>query len=403
MEIADLRSPFRLSLRFRPQLPHARGFPVSAAGVCDFPGDPRLAVSSFFGVAPVQKAPSVGLSSGVQLTPPIAATFAEQENCQPSTFVRSVQKNRAGTHNIVFQQPVADGALRYDLALLDTANVLAYLQFEKGFRDLISVFHLFLISSLGFFASGSLQASNLAAASQRDKAPPPVDSALTFSRVHVDGQYIALTFDDGPNARLTSQLLDLLDAHHIKVTFFVIGQNVTQHPEIVSRAAREGHEIGNHSWSHPNLGKMSDEVVRRELQKTDDAIRSATGNRPNLMRPPYGSITARQKKWIKEEFGYKIILWDVDPLDWKRPGPAAVCNRIVRNIRAGSIILSHDIHPGTIEAMPSTIDQLEAKGFKFVTVSELISMALPETPKPSPTSAPSGELAPSKPRPPPNG
>jgi peptidoglycan-N-acetylglucosamine deacetylase len=121
------------------------------------------------------------------------------------------------------------------------------------------------------------------------------------------------------------------------------------------------------------------------------------------MRPPYGSITARQKQWINEEFGYEIIMWDVDPLDWKRPGPMTVCNRIVRNTRAGSIVLSHDIHPGTIEAMPATIDQLEAKGFKFVTVSELISMALPDTPKPSSKPAPSGESVPPKTGPPPNG
>src|SRR6266403_629717 len=86
--------------------------------------------------------------------------------------------------------------------------------------------------------------------------------------------------------------------------------------------------------------------------------------------------------WIHDNFGYDIILWDVDPLDWKRPGPAVVRNRILKETRPGSIVLSHDIHPGTIEAMPSTFDELEAKGFKFVTVSELIAMATPETPHP---------------------
>ena len=186
-----------------------------------------------------------------------------------------------------------------------------------------------------------------------------------------------MTFDDGPSATLTPKLLDLLAAHHIKATFFVIGENVAEHPEIVARAAREGHEIANHSWSHPNFGKMSDESVRRQLQQTDDAIKNATGKRPTLMRPPYGSITAREKRWIHDEFGYDIILWDVDPYDWKRPGPAVVRARILKETRPGSIVLSHDIHPGTIEAMPSTFDELEAKGFKFVTVSELINMATP--------------------------
>lgn len=210
----------------------------------------------------------------------------------------------------------------------------------------------------------------------------PAGPPITFNHVQVDGPYIAMTFDDGPSGKLTPKLLDLLAARHIKATFFVIGQNAAAHPEILRRAVREGHEIGNHSWSHPNLGKMSDEAVRRELRKTEDAIVAATGSRPTLMRPPYGSLTARQKHWIYEEFGYRIILWEVDPLDWKRPGPAAVANRIVSGTRSGDIILSHDIHPGTIEAMPATFSRLEAKGFKFVTVSELIAMAKPRPPKP---------------------
>jgi len=235
------------------------------------------------------------------------------------------------------------------------------------------------------------------AVTAREHRATPEEPGITFNSVQVDGPYIAMTFDDGPSATLTPKLLDLLAAHHIKATFFVIGENVAEHPEIVARAAQEGHEIANHSWSHPNLGKMSDESVRRQLQQTDDAIKNATGKRPALMRPPYGSITAREKHWIHDEFGYDIILWDVDPLDWKRPGPAVVRARILKETRPGSIVLSHDIHPGTIEAMPSTFDELEAKGFKFVTVSELIRMAAARpshaSPQPSgsvPLSSPAG-------------
>lgn len=213
-------------------------------------------------------------------------------------------------------------------------------------------------------------------------SPTPREPAITFNSVHVDGPYIAMTFDDGPSATLTPKLLDILAAHHIKATFFVLGEMVAQHPEILARAAREGHEIASHSWSHPNLAKMSQEGVRGQLQRTDDEIKGAIGKRPTLFRPPYGSITERQKHWIHDEFGYAIILWDVDPLDWKRPGPAVVRSRILKETRPGSIVLSHDIHPGTIEAMPSTFDELEAKGFKFVTVSELLGMATPETPHP---------------------
>ncbi|HTH18473.1 MAG TPA: polysaccharide deacetylase family protein, partial [Candidatus Udaeobacter sp.] len=214
---------------------------------------------------------------------------------------------------------------------------------------------------------------------------------ISFNSVHVDGPYIAMTFDDGPSAVLTPKLLDILAAHHIKATFFVLGEMVAEHPEILARAVREGHEIASHSWSHPNLGKMSQEGVRSQLQRTDDEIKGATGTRPTLFRPPYGSITERQKRWIHDEFGYAIILWDVDPLDWKRPGPAVVRNRILKETRPGSIVLSHDIHPGTIEAMPSTFDELAAKGFKFVTVSELLNMATPETPHPK--AEPAGKTA----------
>jgi len=253
---------------------------------------------------------------------------------------------------------------------------------------------LALAGSLFLFlrAASSAQTSTPLAAASPSLSPSPT---ISYSAVHVDGPYVAMTFDDGPSAKLTPELLDILAAHHIHATFFVIGENAAVHPEILQRAVREGHEIGNHSWSHPAFAKMSDAKVRTELQKTDDAIKTALGGRPVLMRPPYGSITPRQKRWINDEFGYRIILWDVDPLDWKRPGPSVITSRIVKETRPGSIILSHDIHPGTIKAMPETFDQLQAKGFKFVTVSELIAMGTPMPPKqqlssegPTPLSSP---------------
>src|SRR5436305_13336159 len=100
--------------------------------------------------------------------------------------------------------------------------------------------------------------------------PPPADAPITVSSVHVDGPYIAMTFDDGPHATLTPKLLDLLAAHHIKATFFVLGECVAENSDVLRRAAREGHEIGNHTWSHPNLGKMSDESARSQLRRTDE-------------------------------------------------------------------------------------------------------------------------------------
>jgi peptidoglycan/xylan/chitin deacetylase (PgdA/CDA1 family) len=262
---------------------------------------------------------------------------------------------------------------------------------------------LALVAVPGVFAQGSPSPANeparaISPVSQPLGSPerPPTAPAgpassgpqITFNSVHVEGPYIAMTFDDGPHGTLTPKLLDLLAARRIKATFFVVGQCVAEFPDILKRAAREGHEIANHSWSHPNLGKMGDEAVRSQMQKTDDAIKAALGTRPTLMRPPYGSITARQKSWIHEEFGYRCIIWDVDPFDWKRPGPAVITNRIVSQAQPGSIILAHDIHPGTVDAMPATLDALLEKGFKFVTVSELLAMAKPAPPKPPATPRP---------------
>jgi peptidoglycan/xylan/chitin deacetylase (PgdA/CDA1 family) len=208
-------------------------------------------------------------------------------------------------------------------------------------------------------------------------ATSPAVPKVTFSRVNVDGPYIAMTFDDGPSGgstNNTSRLLDLAAKKHIKLTFFLIGENAARYPQLVQRELAEGHQVGNHSYTHPDLAKMSDDAVRSEIQKTQDAIINASGYRPILMRPPYGAMTPRQRLWVSHEFGVKIILWDVDPLDWKNPGVDVVANRIIAGTRPGSIILSHDIHSHTVDAMPKVFDTLLAKGYQFVTVSELLAM-----------------------------
>lgn len=237
-------------------------------------------------------------------------------------------------------------------------------------------------------ASSSPGSNSSGTAAPATSPSQPAQQKITYSSIHTDGPYIALTFDDGPSPANTPRLLEILAKRHIKATFFLIGQNAQQNPELVKRIVAEGHEIGNHSWSHPNLGIMSDDKVRAELQKTDDAIFQAVGFHPKLMRPPYGSLAIGQRRWVNKEFGYKIILWDVDPLDWKYRNSAHVESEILKQTRNGSIILSHDIHATTVDAMPATLDQLLAKGYKFVTVPELIAMDKPLPPKqPSATTA----------------
>lgn len=213
---------------------------------------------------------------------------------------------------------------------------------------------------------------------QETPAAHPATKPATYSSCHVDGQYIAMTFDDGPSAENTPRLLDLLKQRGIKATFFLIGQNAAEHPELVKRILAEGHEIGNHSWTHPQLSKLSDDRVTDEIVKTQNAIHEASGYTPTLLRPPYGAVTQRQREWIESRFGLSVILWSVDPFDWKRPGVSVIEQRILSGAEPGAIVLSHDIHKQTVDAMPATLDALIKKGFKFVTVSQLIAMNHPK-------------------------
>ena len=199
-------------------------------------------------------------------------------------------------------------------------------------------------------------------------------SGVTFSRVPVAGPYVALTFDDGPHASNTPRLLDILRARNVKATFYVIGKNVDLYPGIVRRTVAEGHEIGNHTYTHPKLSGLSNDRVMAEIRKTDEAIVRASGVRPKTLRPPYGALLQSQRQMIHATLGYPTIMWSVDPLDWKRPGASVVTSRIVSGTNNGAIILVHDLHGSSVDAMPATIDTLLRKGYRFVTVSQLLAM-----------------------------
>lgn len=240
---------------------------------------------------------------------------------------------------------------------------------------------------------GEAPATADAPAAPSAASPAAATAKITFSQCHVDGPYIAFTYDDGPHATNTPRLLEMLKQRGIKATFFCVGQCVAEYPEIAKRIVEEGHEIANHSWSHPLLSKMNEASVREQIEKTHQAIKQATGVEPKIFRPPYGGFTLRQRQWANAVFGYKTVLWDVDTLDWQHHNPAKTESIALSQTRSGSIILTHDIHKTTIDAMPTLLDALLAKGFKFVTVSELIAMDKPEPPKAKATPAPKAEGA----------
>ncbi|MDB6074285.1 MAG: polysaccharide deacetylase [Verrucomicrobiaceae bacterium] len=205
------------------------------------------------------------------------------------------------------------------------------------------------------------------------KVPAP-GMRTRYNSVHTDQMALGMTFDDGPHPVNTPKLLDLLKARNIKATFFLVGERVKMHPEIVRRMLAEGHEVANHTWTHPSLVSISDAKIRSEFQRTADAIWDAAQYRPHLMRPPFGATNKRIEEWVYNEFGYSSITWSVDPNDWRKPGVQVVANRLIAGAHKGAIMLAHDIHAPTIEAMPQVFDALLAKGYKFLTVSQLINL-----------------------------
>ena len=237
------------------------------------------------------------------------------------------------------------------------------------------------IFSLMAFCYEIVGASQMATGQPSMAEPTPTPSVAvskaSYSLCQVDGPYIAMTFDDGPHPVLTPRLLDMLKARGIRATFFLIGQNAAEYPDIVRRIAAEGHEIGNHTWNHPQLTKLSPAALREEIDRTSSTIAEIIGKPLLVMRPPYGATSAYINHWINREFGMKVILWSVDPLDWKYRNSARVERQILAGAQPGAIILSHDIHATTVAAMPDVFDSLLAKGYKFVTVSELIAMDKP--------------------------
>ncbi|WP_188298080.1 polysaccharide deacetylase family protein [Streptomyces sp. CBMA156] len=184
------------------------------------------------------------------------------------------------------------------------------------------------------------------------------------------GKVVYLTFDDGPSPAHTPRVLTTLARYGVRATFFEIGQNVAAHPSLTAQVARQGHSVQNHSWSHPDLRKLSASALNSQLVDTDRAIRAQTGRTPTCLRPPYGAVngTVRSKA---ASLGKQVVLWSVDPADWSRPGTSAIRSRVLNNVRPGSVILLHDgggDRSQTVAALPGIISALKSRGYGFATL-----------------------------------
>lgn len=183
-----------------------------------------------------------------------------------------------------------------------------------------------------------------------------------------DDKFVALTFDDGPSKSTTPEILDILNDKGIKATFFVLGSRVKAYPDIVLSLKNSGHEIANHSYSHPKLPEGSASSIEKELEKTNDEL-AKLQIEPKWFRPPYGSFNATVKN-VAFENNMHSILWSLDSKDWKRPSAEILKQRILSKVESGEVILLHDIHKSTLKALPGIIDALKAHGYTFVTLTE---------------------------------
>lgn len=178
---------------------------------------------------------------------------------------------------------------------------------------------------------------------------------------------VALTFDDGPNPETTRIILDTLKKYNAKATFFMLGSRVSFYPEIVKEMKDEGHELGNHTWNHPDLTKSSSKKIALEINNTNDAIEKASGSKPTVFRPPYGAVNST----VRAQTSLPVILWDVDTLDWKYRDADLLLTHVKNHVKNRSTILMHDIHASTAEGLDAVLAYLQEEGYSFVTVSEL--------------------------------
>ncbi len=185
---------------------------------------------------------------------------------------------------------------------------------------------------------------------------------------------VSLTFDDGPSAANTPRILRTLTHYGVRATFFVLGERVEKMPELTASIAKAGHEIGNHTWSHRSLRSLWKSQIREEVCRTNAAVRSATGLRPALFRPPFGRF-APSAVPLLGALGMDMVLWSSDGTDWDTDDPAVIAARIVKEAKPGGIILLHDSHAVTVAALPLVIQGLRARGYQIQSVGEATGLA----------------------------
>lgn len=205
---------------------------------------------------------------------------------------------------------------------------------------------------------------------EKKESVTKLDDAIAFvsSSMVEEPPKIAITFDDGPSSQCTGRLLDGLKERNVKATFFLIGENAKENPELVKRLDEEGHLIGNHTYHHVEITKVSDEEAKKEILDTNKVITSITGKSVEYMRPPFGLW----QRNLEMEIEVLPVMWTIDPLDWTTENVDEIVNKVVTEAEENDIILLHDCYDSSVDAALRIIDILQKKGFEFVTVDQLI-------------------------------
>jgi peptidoglycan/xylan/chitin deacetylase (PgdA/CDA1 family) len=190
---------------------------------------------------------------------------------------------------------------------------------------------------------------------------------------------VALTFDDVPDPRYTPKVLDVLKAKKVRATFFVVGTRSAKHPDLLRRIHKEGHNVGNHSYSHPDLSRLPIAKVQEQIIRAERTIEGIIGFKPRLVRPPYGEILPKHLEWAKKT-GYTVVNWDVDSSDWRQLNSDQVFRNVTRAVKPGSVVLLHagggegQNLSGTVKALPRIIDWLREHDYEPVTLTELLNI-----------------------------
>ena len=212
------------------------------------------------------------------------------------------------------------------------------------------------------------------AESETAAAPPRREDEIVYHSRKNDRMEIALSFDDGPHPRLTPVILSILEEYGIKATFFMVGENVGYYPDAARSVVEAGHEIGNHTFSHRRFNRMNEAEMLEEIHACEQAISSVSEFPVRFIRPPEGQMNETMRRVIGG-LDYRIILWDVDTRDWAHTAPAEIARHILDTVQAGDIILMHDFighNSPTPEALRLVLPELLSRGYRFVTVGELV-------------------------------